>query len=94
MATKKKKTKAKAPKTKPMTRDEIATKAKAAIDDAFAAAAAGRKSKKPEFPHAAELSTAVWHLRGVVNKAVQKVYDQVLSQTIIKLQHARRKNIV
>lgn len=92
MATKKKKTKAK-PKAKPPTKAQIAAQAKAMIDDALAPPTPGKK-RAPQFPHAAEMSDAVWHLSRVVNKAVQKVYDNVLSQTIIKLQHARRKNIV
>jgi len=48
----------------------------------------------PKFPGAEDMADAVWHLNRVVNKAVQQMYDRVLSQTIIKLQHARRKSVI
>ena len=82
MRTKTKKTKPQAqPKrTKPATRGA-------------GASTSGRRKARP-FPGSEELVDATWNLKHAVNKAVQKVYDQVLSETIRKLQHARRKTIV
>lgn len=89
----KKRKKAVKAKPKTLTAAQKRTVAKNAIAQVDAALGVPPK-KKPPFPGAEELAGAVFDLRLVLNKSVQKIYDTVLSETIIKLQHARRKNIV
>jgi hypothetical protein len=73
-------------------RDRITKTTMAQIDTALVAAKPKRSA--PTLPGAEELAGRVIDLRYTINKIVQKVYTDVLSKTIIKLQHAKRRNIV
>lgn len=86
--------KAKQPKKKPPTRQQIAAQAKAAVDSAFAAGSTSTKRKPMQFPGADALADSVFHMRLALNKYAQNIYTTVLGETIKKLQHAKRKNIV
>lgn len=94
---KKQKHKAKTKQLTPAKREEVRAKAQAMVDVALGAPPAatnGHGKKKIVFPGAEELADATWNLKRVLNKYAQSIYTKVLSETIIRLQNAKRKNIV